>query len=298
MRTLGLLSVFLLISFWGYVYGKTTNYDNNKEIENKVSTQIVIYDTDRTSLLNRTYSVLFNSNYDSIMFDYALRDAYLVAKPKLHKKRFRKSYEISPDSSSYIEIDLLAGDIFNDGGKYLLLNRSLDEANISFELFRVDGNKLECIVSHKLEYYQDYFDYRYQIKDVNRDGKKDLLIYWLYSTCIDRDMCTVYLKMDDISTFSEKHEFINPTFSFKEGVVKCYQHYSIEGGMLYKYIWNGFEPNPVEYIYTDFENKGLYIRSDKAFSNYKDVKGESLKSLPKEYKRGKYYKQFINNGTY
>ncbi|MCT4639363.1 MAG: hypothetical protein N4A72_16790 [Bacteroidales bacterium] len=298
MRILGLLSIFLLTSFLGCVFGKITNYDDNKENKNKVSNKIVINDTDRTSLLNRTYSVLFDNDYDSIMFDYSLRDAYLVAKPKLHKKRFRKSYEISPDSGSYISIDLLAGDIFNDGSKYLLLNRSFEGADIHTDLFKIDGNKLECIISYKPEYYQDYFDYRYQIKDVNRDGKKDLIIYWLYSTCIDRDMCNVYLKIGDSSTFSEKHEFINPTFSFKEGVVRCYQHYSIDGGMLYKYIWNGLEPDPIEYIYIDFENKGQYIRSDKAFSDYNDVKGERLESLPREYKKGEYYKQFIKSGAY
>lgn len=137
-------------------------------------------------------------------------------------------------------------------------------------------------------------------QDINGDGLKDFVVNWYGSTgCCLKAFSDVYLLRPD-NTFSNSFEFINPTFSPTEHVVRgvCYgQPGQTE---MYKYKWNGEKVDTVEYISFEKNDKGsktgkLVVSSTLPYSGeYKILK--RLNAVPNEYKRIQAYAWFLGNG--
>ena len=128
------------------------------------------------------------------------------------------------------------------------------------------------------------------LQDVNGDGLNDLLVNWYGSNgCCLKNFYAVYLYQPQNGTFSNGYEFINPTFSAKEQVVRgvAYGHPG-EAGM-YKYKWNGLQVDTLEHIYFEKDEKGK--KTGKVIR--KTNKEERLDQVPAEYKHIYGYDWFL-----
>jgi hypothetical protein len=121
------------------------------------------------------------------------------------------------------------------------------------------------------------------LRDINGDENIDFIIDWESgSGCCPRQSKIVFLYKD--KNFI-RYDFLNPTFSPKEKIVRGLGYgYFPEVG-LYKYQWNGTQLDTVEYIYrTKESNFKKYIRMKRPMYSKNKNEGEILDSLPKKYR--------------
>jgi hypothetical protein len=122
------------------------------------------------------------------------------------------------------------------------------------------------------------------IFDVNGDNYKDFIVNWYPSSgCCRRDIYNVYLYIPNKKTFSIDYEFINPTFSAKEKIIRGVGYGHPGEVELYKYKWNGFRVDTIEFIYPDIKTKGQFIRTKTKRDSSNSNEGEILNLLPIEY---------------
>lgn len=229
--------------------------------------------------------VEINIRIDSIRLSLAKIDAFKIAKTVFNEDNFSEEYEFYPDDSSdAIEIKIKIGSLFNDNQKYFLLSRRNDWEKY-LDLYRIVGDKVETLIEIE---HDDECNLRDTIFDVNGDGFKDFLVHWYPSSgCCIRDIYGVYLYQSNTGKFTEVYEFINPTFSPKEKIIRgvCYGHPGETE--LYKYKWNGETVDTVEYIYYQKNDQGEItgvISSNNSPNSSKKNKTKLLKSVPNEYK--------------
>ena len=139
------------------------------------------------------------------------------------------------------------------------------------------------------------------IQNINRDLLKDFVVNWYGNTgCCLNAFSNVYLLRNDQKTFSKNFEFINPTFSPKEKIIRgvCYGHPGETE--MYKYKWNGETIDTLEYISYEKNEQGektgkvIVTTSQPYGSNLKVLK--RLNSVPNEYKRIGGYDWFMGMG--
>ena len=191
--------------------------------------------------------------------------------------------QLKPDDSSYIiNIEILFGKLIDDNHKYLQIRRHNPYATY-LNLYKVNDNKYEKLIERK----QDGMTYiNDTIFDVNGDRYKDFIVLWYPSSgCCLRNIYNVYLNQPDKGSFTMDYEFINPTFSAKEKIIRgvTYGHPGEVG--LYKYKWNGLQVDTIEFIYPDTNNKEQFIKTNKklAYKKSTEKAGMILKNIPKEY---------------
>ncbi|MEO7314707.1 MAG: hypothetical protein ABIW47_05955 [Ginsengibacter sp.] len=103
-----------------------------------------------------------------------------------------------------------------------------------------------------------------------------------------------------LKAFSKNFEFINPTFSPKEKIIRgiCYRHPGETE--MYKYKWNRESIDTLEYISYEKNEQGektgkVVVATDKFYGkNFKVLK--RLNSVPNEYKEIKGYDWFTGKG--
>ncbi|WP_375561805.1 hypothetical protein ACE193_04435 [Bernardetia sp. OM2101] len=178
-----------------------------------------------------------------------------------------------------LEMNVDYGSFFEKNEKFLIL--TCDYYKFSFDkyyriyLFKNDSFWL---------LFEEYTNHGEQgfFQDINGDNQIDFIItYSPSSGCCPRQCKMVFLYKD--KNFI-KYNFINPTFSPKEKVVRGLGYgYFPEVG-LYKYKWNRTKLDTVEYIYrTKESNFKKFIRTKKQINLLQNSQGEILDSLPKEY---------------
>ncbi len=185
----------------------------------------------------------------------------------------------SKDSYKYHSdaLEINYGYIFSKTIKHLFVKQNFQTIN-SINILKLENG--EFITVHKqTEWSMTYIND--SIRDVNGDGKHDYLYHWYpLSGCCSRDIYDVFLQKTN-GDFTEKIKFINPTFSSNEKIIRglCYGH----GSPLYKYIWNKFSVDTIEFIYfPNSANGNKYIRRK---HNNETETGQILKDLPLEYKK-------------
>ncbi|KXX66794.1 hypothetical protein [Flammeovirga sp. SJP92] len=212
--------------------------------------------------------------------DYALKDAFRTAKKEFNTNSFTTQYSIQPDSSSFaIDIEIEIGKLFNDEHTYFLLRRNVPWAAY-LNIYKVNGGHTEELISRQQEGMTSIRD---TIYDVNGDKRNDFLVHWYPSSgCCRRNVYNVYLNQPD-GTFTTDYEFINPTFSSSEQIIRGvgYGHPGEVG--LYKYKWDGLEVDTLEYIYPDVSKEGQFIKTVSKEYRPDKTKGTILKEVPREY---------------
>lgn len=218
---------------------------------------------------------------DSLRLDFALKHALNITEKRLKDKSFSKEYEIQPGDSSYsIHVEIQIEDLFDDDKKYFLLRRQVPWATY-IDIYKIVDSKIEKVISREqgaMSYIRD------TIFDVNGDGYKDFVVHWYPSSgCCRRNIYNVYLNLTENRMFSSDYEFINPTFSPEEGIIRGVEYGHPGEVGLYKFVWNGLNVDTIEYIYPDVNVKGQFIKTKRPqFRPLKDD-GIVLNSVPEEY---------------
>jgi hypothetical protein len=268
--------------------GETANPDVNSITQND-SIPKTPSKTDLTKE-ERKKQIEEENRIDSLRLDIALKDAFKVAQTEFKTDNFKKEYEIQPDDSSYIiKIEILIGRLFKDNQKYFLLRRQVPWATY-LDLYIVKDGKAEKLLEREqggMTYIRD------TIFDANGDGHKDFLVHWYPSSgCCRRDIYNVYLNQPKKGNFTQDYEFINPTFSAKEKIIRGIEYGHPGEVGLYKYKWNGLQIDTIEFIYPDANNKGQFIKTKKEAYRPTEKEGVVLKAVPKEYQKIESYEWF------
>jgi len=284
--TTNILTLVILTIIFGC--GQTANQDVNSITQNdsipKTPSKIDLTKEERQKQIEE------ENRIDSIRLDIALKDAFKVAQTEFKTDNFKKEYEIQPDDSSYIiKIEIEIGRLFKDNQKYFLLRRHVPWATY-LVLYKVKDDKAEKLIEREqggMTYIRD------TIFDANGDGHKDFLVHWYPSSgCCRRDVYNVYLNQPDKGNFTNDYEFINPTFSANEKIIRGVEYGHPGEVGLYKYKWNGLQVDTIEFIYPDANNKGQFIKTKKGAYRPTEKEGVVLKTVPKEYQKIESYEWF------
>jgi hypothetical protein len=232
---------------------------------------------------------------DSLRLDKVLQDALKIANQNISKDRFIDRYEVSLDSIP-ISVEINLDYHFMKSNPHLIIRRKEPNA-IYIDIYSKNNRKFEKVFSHEqwsLTYVSD------TIRDINGDGLNDFVVNWYGSTgCCLKAFSNVYLLRPDRITFSENLEFINPTFSPNEKIVRgvCYGHPGET--LMYKYQWNGEKVDTIEYVSYQTNSKGqktgkVIISLDESTDQSKIIK--ILNSVPTEYRQIEGYDWFTGKG--
>lgn len=234
---------------------------------------------------------------DSINDDKVLSEAIRIAEQRKTQDRFKISYVATmPDSSYQVNVDIKSGFYFSGELPNLIIKRTIS-GSVYIDVFLKINQLYQKVLSHKqwaLEYTGD------TIRDINGDGLKDFVVNWYGSTgCCLKAFSNVYLLRSDKKSFSASFEFINPTFSPKEKIVRgvCYGHPGETE--MYKYKWNKEVIDTIEYIYYEKNDKGektgkFIVSNNLSYrNNHKVLK--RLSYMPAEYRKIEGYDWFTGN---
>lgn len=213
---------------------------------------------------------------DSLKAERLLKMALITAKENSSKEKFL--YE---NDSLKISI----GAFFTKSKKHLLI-RTTANWYVRLYIYDItdDFQKMLYIQEPVLDYLGD------TLLDVNGDGHKDLLYHWYPpSGCCLRHKYYVYLYKPKENIFTDHYTFINPTFHTKEKTIRGISYGHPGQVSLYKYRWNNYQVDTIEYIFPNPDSRNFYIR--KKHYNFKE-KGQKLKAVPKEYLEIKDYDRF------
>lgn len=215
---------------------------------------------------------------DSLAFVHAEEMALQIANQNIHTKYFVDTLETISDDHVLLNTNLKLHEISDRF--YLIIHRELN-GTVYTELYIHQQDAFKKLFSTNLQALTFTMD---TLFDVNGDGHEDFLINWYAASgCCLKNFYHVYLSKGD-ETFTQKYEFINPTFSPSEKIIRgvCYGHPGETE--MYKYRWNDYTVDTIEYIYPNPEIKGEYIKSRVLpWHRKKDNKLIKLKTVPDEY---------------
>jgi hypothetical protein len=293
MKTILYILIFGLITIF-FSCGQPNDKKNYAVV--KTDTLQTFLDKKEKERIEKRKKIVEQNLADSTRLDKILQDALKIANQNYYKDKFIEKYEVLIDSIP-ISIDIKSDYFFTKANPHLIIRRN-DPSNIYIDVYSKGDNKYEKVVSHKewsLTYVND------TIRDINGDGLNDFIVNWYGSSgCCLKAFSNVYLLRQNQKAFSENFEFINPTFSPKEKIIRgiCYgQPGETE---MYKYKWNGEKVDTLEYVSYQRNHKGIktgkiVISSDESYSDkYKILK--ILNSVPKEYRKIEGYDWFTGNG--
>jgi hypothetical protein len=233
---------------------------------------------------------------DSLRLDNILRDAIEIAIKHIGEEKFRYKYEVTPDSFP-VKVEINLDFHFTKANPHLIIRRN--EATATYiDIYSKNNNTFKSVISHKqwtMEYTND------TIRDINGDTLKDFVINWYGSTgCCLKAFSNIYLLRPDKTTFSDDVEFINPTFSPKEKIVRGVNYGHPGHTEMYKYKWNGEKMDTLEYVSYEKNDKG--VKTGKVITSLGRFNGQQykilriLKSVPIEYRKIDGYDWFTGKG--
>lgn len=228
---------------------------------------------------------------DSLRLNSALEDALSIAQTAFKADSFTKKYEFNDHQGEVINIEIVIGRLFNDYKKYFLLRRSTSGTTY-LNLYNISHNKKEKLIEREqggMTYICD------TIFDANGDGYKDFIVRWYPAAgCCLRNVYNVYLNQPNKENFTKDYEFINPTFSAKEKIIRGVEYGHPGEVGLYKYKWNRLQVDTIEFIYPNASVKGQFIKTKKGAYKPTEKEGVVLKAVPREYHNIESYEWFTD----
>jgi hypothetical protein len=164
---------------------------------------------------------------------------------------------------------------------------------VYIDIYLQTEDRFVKVLSHKewgMTYVSD------TLRDINGDKLKDFVLNW-YGTngCCLKAFSNVYLFQSNKGTFTSGFEFINPTFSPNEKIIRGIGYGQPGETEMYKYKWDGEGVDTIEYIYFDKNSKG-----EKTGKVVRSTEGGQIKrllnSVPNEYKKVNGYDWFTGTG--
>lgn len=246
--------------------------------------------------LERRRQLEAEAKEDSLRMDKVMNKALEIAYQNIGADTFTKAFETVPDSLYSVAVTLKMDHFFSKKFKHLIIHRE-HPSTVYIDIYLKQNNRFTKVASHEqwlLEYTRD------TLKDVNGDGLKDLLVNWYGNNgCCLKNFYDVYLFQPETGTFSEGYEFINPTFSASEKIIRGVEYGHPGETEMYKYKWAGLSIDTVEIISYEKNKEGIktgkVIRERYLQNNTQNKKIEQLKSVPKEYRRIYGYDWFTGN---
>lgn len=230
-----------------------------------------------------------------LILDEVLKDALKIANQNIDKDKFITNYQVTPDSIP-VSVEINIDYHFTAENPHLIIRRNEPSA-VYIDIYSKGNKQFEKVVSHEelsLAYVND------TIQDINGDGLKDFVVNrYGTSGCCLKAFSNVFLLRKDQKAFSKNIEFINPTFSPEEKIIRgvCYG-WPGETEM-YKYRWNDENVEVVEYVFYERNKKGktgkvIVSTARLNEDNFKILK--VLNSAPNEYKKIDGYNWFTGLG--
>lgn len=260
---------------------------NDRKNINVVKTDTLLTDIDKKEkeYLEKRREVEEQAHLDSLMFDKVLIEALIISNQNIEKGKFQKEYEARPSDEYNVQVEISLDNHFTKLYPHLII-RMHGQTNVYINIYAKTDKGFQNVVSHD-EWTMSYMNDT--IRDINGDGRKDFVVNWYgMNGCCLKAFSNVYLLRQDQKRFSENFEFINPTFSPKEKVIRgvCYGHPGETE--MYKYKWNGEKVDTLEYVsYQRNENgkTGKIILSTGSPYDNKSRILKTLNSVPAEYKK-------------
>ena len=190
---------------------------------------------------------------DSLRLDKILKKALGIGKSNINKTNFSMDFQTIDTVNGDVETNVTIGNLFSKVQKHLLIKRHA-VGYIFINVFKINKEDIKPVLYHKqwnIEYVND------TIQDINGDGYFDFVVNTYGSTgCCLKAFSNVYLLQSNRGTFTNGFEFINPTFSPKEKIIRgvCYGHPGETE--MYKFKWNGENVDTIEYVYYERNAKG------------------------------------------
>jgi hypothetical protein len=217
---------------------------------------------------------------DSIRLNEVLRGAMDSIAVKGMGERDSARYDVELDSV-LVGVEIGSGNYFKGPFPYRLIRLS-SPGSVRIHIYAKSSDTWDQILSHNqwgLEYVND------TIMDVNGDGRKDFVVEW-YGTsgCCLKGFSKVYLLRDDMKSFSDQFEFINPTFSPKEHIVRGVNYGHAGYTDMYKYKWTGERVDTIEYVSYQLDNNlNKTGKVELRDADFRVIR--VLPSVPKEYRK-------------
>lgn len=224
--------------------------------------------------------------------DYvALDSARRIARQNVYRENFSYSMETPLDSVHTIRSRLTLGSFFGPR-KYMILRRASpvlhgreEPAHVidifyyssydsTFRGIKAFGERLENFVNDT-------------VQDVNGDGRMDFVAnYTSTLRGLKFRYSIVTLFENDTTCLAGSTVFPNPSFSAKERVIRGVLAGKAGQTEIYKYQWDGFEVDTVEYIYRDSDIPGHVIRTPYLPTDKRNTTEvmEKLDAVPLEYR--------------
>lgn len=238
-----------------------------------------------------------NYDMDSLELKKMLDEALIDAASHTGQNKLHKKYEKITESGDSVEVDINLDHHFTESSPHLIIHRGTPNT-IYIDIYARSGDRFEKVASREewsMTYVSD------TIRDINGDGLKDFVVNWYGSNgCCLKGFSNIYLLQQDNKHFSNDIEFINPTFSSAEKVIRgvCYGHPGETE--LYKYQWRGNKVDTVEYVSFEKNVEGkktgkILISKNVPVLDGKDIL-KLLDTIPGEYTRIYGYDWFTGEG--
>jgi len=184
----------------------------------------------------------------------ALNTSLEIASENFHLDKFTYTLEDTSERGT-ITTQIEIGNHFGHG-KYLIIQR--DGPEYRMDVYQAVDEQFESVIQHKQPARTYLGD---TIQDINGDGRQDFITYRLDTLgCCLQKRVAVYLQLTD-GHFTEKIEFINPTFSIEERLVRGIVFGPPWQSELYKYEWHDVELDTLEYVRHWRSTEGHFIMS-------------------------------------
>ena len=290
--TLGLLTIFF--SCGQSNEKKCTGVDESNVLQKSLSKKEKERIKRRKKFLEQRYA-------DSLRFDKILQDALKIANQKINKDKFYKKYDIITNNIS-VSIEINFDYHFTKTEPHLIIRRGepsgVDPSVVYIDIFYKSDDGFKKVISHK-QFPMTYI--RDTIMDINGDGLNDFVVNRYGSSgCCLKAFKNVYLLRKDKKTFSQNFEFINPTFSPGEKIIRgvCYGHPGETA--MYKFRWNGEKIDTLEYVAYERNVKGktgkIIITTREPYIGHEFKILKTLDSVPMEYRKIEGYDWFAGIG--
>jgi hypothetical protein len=268
--------------------------DNPSVITDSVS---IAYKEKEKKRLEKRMEIEEENRIDSLKFDKVLTDALKIARLNIGKDKFYTKYEVAPDNEYNVKVEINLDHHLIKSHSHLIIRRGRVPGSVCIDIYSKNDNKFEKVISHEqseMTYVND------TIRDINGDGLKDFVVNWYGSAgCCLKAFSNVYLFRKNKKSFSKGFEFINPTFSAKEKIIRgiCYGHPGETA--IYKYKWHGEKIDTLEYVSFEKNEEGkktgkIIISNTYPYNNnFKILK--RFNNVPREYKNIYNYSWFTGD---
>lgn len=205
-----------------------------------------------------------------------------IALKNLDKNEFDLKIEETDSARNLIvNSELHFGNFLTPNHKHLLMRRFYED-ECYIDLFLFENYKFTNLISHV---QTDHSYDKDTIYDVNGDELNDLVIFWHPSaSCCPANIKSVYLAQKNEQAFEKEIEFVNPTFSFREKIIRGVEYGQPKEIGLYKFKWVKNQVDTLEYIFHSRDKNDGFIKIN--YSNVKNQESDTtyLSKLPNEYK--------------